>query len=181
MQKNILLIVGAVIILAIFITVFQSGVLKKETPPNEQGISDTNTPASSIIQSTYTHPSPKFSFEYPDGFSVGSFPEGEDSETILIHNKDGEHSVQILISPFDENIVLTKKRILEDAPDTEVNSEKEIAIGKNAKGLIFESTNSSGPTTEMWFVHNDHLYQISAPIGSKEMLNDIITTWQWNK
>ncbi len=181
MRKNILLIVGAVIILVIFVTVFQGRIFKKEMSPNEQEISDTNTSATSTIQSTYTHPSPKFSFEYPDGFSVGSFPEGQDSETILVHNANGENSMQILISAFDENIMLTKKRILKDAPDTEVRNEKEITIGKNAKGLAFEGTNSSGATSEVWFAYNNHLYQISAPKNSSEFLGSIIKTWVWNK
>lgn len=181
MQKNILLIVAAVAILVIFVAVFQGGTFKKETSSNKQGTNDTITPAAEVIQSTYTHPSPKFSFEYPQGFSVGSFPEGEDSETILVHGANGESSMQILISPFDEAIALTKKRILKDAPDMEVNNEKEITVGKDAKGLQFQSTNSSGPTAEVWFVHNKHLYQISAPKNSSEFLQAIIATWKWNK
>ncbi len=37
-----------------------------------------------------------------------------------------------------------------------------------------------GQTQEVWFVHNGFLYQITAPSGNQEILEEMINSWKLN-
>lgn len=123
----------------------------------------------------YTHPGYGFSFEYPDGWNVSSFAEGE-GETVLI-----QPGVQIYISIFDEEeTALTKERILADIPDLKIENDKQIKIANTIDALSFDSANQGGQNTkEVWFVYNRFLYQISAA-GNGGVLDKIINTFKFN-
>jgi len=144
---------------------------------------------------TYTHPGYGFSFDYPGGWNVSSFAEGE-GEVVLIQPVRSQPSgtaavppvaertsngLQIYISMFDEEETsLTKERILADIPDMLIENDKQIKIANAIDALSFDSANEAGDKTkEVWFVYNSFLYQITAAAGSEATLNTIIQTWSY--
>jgi len=135
----------------------------------------------------YTDLQYKFSFEYPKDFTVTKFQEGEYGETILVSRKaqdpstgSGQDSFQIFISPFDESGPLTKERVLQDLPDMIIENAEQRVLKNGAVGLIFFSEEQSiGVTREIWFIYNDHLYQISTYKELDGLVANIISTWRF--
>lgn len=133
----------------------------------------------------YNNSKYNFSFKYPEGFTVANFQEGEYGETILIrlaHSTDlRQVSFQIFISPFDEPGSLTKERILEDLPDMVVEDVQQRLLKNGVPGLIFFSQESSlGKTREVWFIHNEYLYQVSTYAELDGWLASILSTWRFH-
>ena len=117
-------------------------------------------------QDVYRHIEPNFSFNYPKGFKVGSFEEG-DGETVLVQSDASNKSYQsysnlafqIYISDFDEDITLTAQRINRICPN-KMDNAKSVSAG-NITGTAFLGADESlGQTYEVWLVYNKHLYQI---------------------
>ena len=117
-----------------------------------------------------------FSFQKPEGYTVGEFDQDEGKIILVQVSKtvfDTKNAMprgtldtgfQITITPFDEmDTVITKARINKDIPDMKVENSKEISItGKDTqgspmytKGLEFESNNATfgGASAEIWFVY----------------------------
>ena len=169
--------------------------------------SDTGATTENSGFKTFTHPGYGFSFDYPDSWNASSFSEG-DGETVLIQksqipnppeaeqarngasksqtnpnsqNSNDQNGLQIYISEFDEpETGLTRERILQDIPDLKIANEQAVKLS-GLDGLRFDSVNQSGQATkEIWLVHNGFLYQISAVVGSEEVLNKMIESWKFN-
>lgn len=133
----------------------------------------------------YKHTVLGFSFNYSKDYSISSFGNFFDSngETILLQNTGGVQGLQILVTPFDEDISLTAKRIKKDLPSLSVVNEKEIQIGGGdikVQAVTFESSNnlSTGKSIEGWFVYRKNLYQISSSEISKDLFEKVISTWK---
>ncbi|KND48322.1 MAG: hypothetical protein AB198_01220 [Parcubacteria bacterium C7867-003] len=79
----------------------------------------------------YKHSILGFSFEYGIDYNISSFGNYFDStgESILLQKENGEQGLQIVITPFDEDIVLTVKRIKADLPKLSVIDPKEVQMG----------------------------------------------------
>ena len=139
----------------------------------------------SLGQNKYTHTILGFSFLYSKGYTISSFGNYFDSvgETILVQKAGGSEGLQFLITPFDEDISLTAKRIKKDLPNLSVIDSKEIQIGQGGnkvQAVVFSSNNnlSTGKSVEGWFVYRKNLYQISGPENSKDLFDTIISTWK---
>ena len=129
----------------------------------------------------YTDSQYKFSFEYPKNFTATKFQEGEEGDTILVQEKESKKSFQIFISPFDEPGPLTKERILQDLPDLIINNPEQRVLKNGAVALIFFSEEESlGETREIWFIHNNHLYQVTTTKDLDSLVADIISTWRFH-
>jgi hypothetical protein len=94
----------------------------------------------------YKHSILGFSFEYTKEYSISSFGNYFDSngETILLQDKENTKGLQILITPFDENIDLTINRIKKDLPKLSVLDGNEQYIGNGSikvQVVIFKSNN----------------------------------------
>jgi len=126
---------------------------------------------------TFTHTALGFSFEYPEGYTVGNFAEGEDAEVVLLQ-KDNV-GFQLFISPFDENIALTPQRIKQDISDIEMQNEIVISVG-GSQGVVFSSEDDGEKSTEIWFVNANRLYQITTYPEFDLIMVDILETWRWN-
>lgn len=119
----------------------------------------------------------KFSFAYPEGFTVGEFPDEDDSETILVQKQN--IGFQLYISPFDENITITYDRIQADQPDLVISDPKQIGF-VGVSGVLFESENDSGEKTlEIWWVKDSHLYQITTYPEFRDTMVKILETWTY--
>ena len=130
----------------------------------------------------------KFSFAYPEDTTATHFKEGDEGETILVREKDGNNNspankkkeFQIFISAFDESSPLTKQRILKDVPDLKIENPQDLILNGNTPALMFFSDNPSiGSTREVWFVRNGELYQIATHAELDAWFAGIMSTWKF--
>jgi hypothetical protein len=127
---------------------------------------------------TFTHPTYKFSFLYPQDYKAGAFSQ-EDGEYILVQ-KEGERGVQIFVMPFDEPAEnLTAERLKQDIPDIVISNSQIIDLVKT-KGLYFQGEAGFGKTHEFWFVYQGKVFQLSAPLESGDLVETIISTLKFN-
>jgi len=127
---------------------------------------------------TFSHPVYRFSFNYPEGWSAESFLE-EEGEAVLVQSQNEESGIAVFVYPFDEAGPLTKKRILRDVPDMKMENETTLKIvGLDALGFD-NNQREFGPTKEVWFVYNGFLYEISAALGSGEVLYMMVESWKF--
>ena len=133
---------------------------------------------------TYTDTDYGFFFAAPQGYSANSFSDVEDTKTILLGNDINKSALQVFVSAFDEDIVLTVERISQEMSDLVVLDPQKISVS-DATGVSFRSTNAlDTESREVWFVYKGNLYQISAPINkqtSPELFDAIIKTWKWHR
>ncbi|MDO8594907.1 MAG: hypothetical protein Q7R93_05380 [bacterium] len=131
---------------------------------------------------TYKNAKYRFSFKYPEGYTVRSIPdEATGGDIVLVQDLAGKAGVQIALSPFDEpNAVLTPNRVEQEAGIT-VESPQDVLIGKSGKGLAFIGHGTDfGTSREVWFVFGTTLYQMSTYIEWDELLKNVLSTWQFN-
>lgn len=136
----------------------------------------------------YKHGLLGFGFKYPNEYTISSFGNFYDSngETVLLQNEDKSRGLQVLITPFDEDIALTLKRIKKDLPSLSVLEGVETEIGAGEKKVVvvtFKSTNNltNGKSLEAWFVYRNNLYQVSGLEASKELFDELIKTWTFEE
>ncbi len=129
----------------------------------------------------YVNSSYGFSLIHPKNMSATTLDE-EDGETILIQEKEGTKSFQIFIMPWDEPeyTVITPKRIKQDLLDFVVDDPKEAVLADGTHALLFWSKeDGSGKTREVWIIHGEYLYQISALADLDSLLARIMGTWKF--
>jgi hypothetical protein len=131
------------------------------------------------------------SFDYVAGYTLSTFGNYYDStgQTILLQkNADGgtEQGLQVLVTPFDEDISLTAARIKKDLPAVAMSNVSETTLdaeGGKVAAVVFDSANASsmGQSHEAWFVWNGNLYQISAPQDSAGLFEKVKNTWRFQQ
>lgn len=146
------------------------------TSPSDTSISPSVVTTSGQL---YTNKDFGFSFIQPAGYTVGSFDQG-DSTVILVQDANKKNGVQILVSPFDEDIVLSTDRIKKDLPNITLNEVGSVRVGNAVIAVSFTSNFSTFgvPSRNVWFVYKKHLYQISAPTVSRDTLLTLVSTWR---
>lgn len=118
-----------------------------------------------------------FRVNLPQSAQATFLDEG-DIRTILL--KGGGYDMQIYVTPFDENIVVTPERIKQDIPDMKIESPEYVMVGGQTKALAFISTNEQGQKfREIWFVKDFHLYQILSQANSDSVTGRIMQSWKW--
>lgn len=130
----------------------------------------------------YVHPRLGFSFEKPQGYTVGSIGGADGAETLVVQPTSGDvhKAFQIYISPLDTPISLTPEFIQKELPGTAVNNAKKITLDGNS-GIMFGSNNDSfsGKSYEIWFTGKGQLYQVSSYGDFAGQLQQIIGTWKF--
>ncbi len=146
-----------------------------------------------------------FSFDKPEGFTVGALHE-DAGDSILVQPsapavtasssaavQDPAHSgFQIYISALDAPMELTPDLIKTEIPGISVNNAERINLDGKGKGMMFYSNSDSfgGKSFEIWFVvspdktnptnKTDLLYQITSYASFAPQLQKIIGTWKFN-
>ena len=119
-----------------------------------------------------------FFVDYPEGFTVNNTEE-ENVKVLVFSKKDSEESFQIFIMPYDEPGPITPERILIDQPDI-VMKDPQIVLIAGEEALVFFSTDPDiGDVREVWFVHQDHLYQASTYAKYDELLAKVMRTFRF--
>src|SRR3989338_5175809 len=126
MQNSKKIILAAVVVILIILGLWSW--MKSPAPTSEVSVSDTQMPddvqVSGANSQIYSDASAKFNFQYPKDYSIKEIPsaEGGETRTLLLSKVGGSSSIQIAISPFDEDIVLTAERIKADVPELEMQN-----------------------------------------------------------
>lgn len=183
----IVVLVGAALFLLRTPAVAPSGATAGVSPQGDSpalGAGQSITELSPVTKK-YTHALIGFSFTYPSVFTVSSFGSVYDSsgETILLQNDGGKKGLQVLITPFDEDTVLTAVRIHRDIPGmvmSNVSPRTLGAPGRSAQAIVFTSNNSlMGESREAWFVREKRLYQVSAAVDIGDTFMSVLDSWQF--
>jgi hypothetical protein len=136
-----------------------------------------------LLIKPYSNDQFKFSLSMPGNFEARQLADdGSGASTILLESTDRADGVQIIVSPFDEEMSqLTKERIQQDVPDLTITDPQPVEIGANNTGLAFKSDNEAfdGASREVWFVFRGHLYQISTYDRLDPLLKKIFSTWKF--
>lgn len=126
------------------------------TPQNKQ-------PAEELSK-TYADPKGRFTFRYPESFTVGMFGEGEEGDVVLAQDAEKKRGLQIYVLLFDEPGPITPKRIKRDLPDLAIEQPQNVVLKNGTSALAFLSMDSAfGRSQEVWFIFGGYLYQLSAP------------------
>ncbi len=177
-------------------------------PASGSGAPSAN-PAPSPNNPAPSNPRPKLSktyynkelgiyFNYPEGFNVSGFAEGDAGYTILAQKPNAKESFQIFVSDFDEPGPITPERVKKDVPDMVIEDPKQVLIGmfstssnnnnfsssgveKLPSGKIpalifFGKSESLGRTREVWFVHSGKLYQLTTYADLDSLIGPILET-----
>lgn len=124
-----------------------------------------------------------FSFEHDPSVTADEQENDGNGDLIIIHNPKNDSGFQIYITLFDEDgSVLTEERLKQDIPDLIISEAKKIAVGGNAQGLEFVSEDNGEKKQEAWFVsggENKYLYQLTAPLKSKDFLKAVLASWKF--
>lgn len=136
-----------------------------------------------LLTKDYKNDAFKFSLQMPGNFTTRELaPDDSGATTLLIESTDRADGVQIIVSPFDEDVrALTKERIQQDVPDMQIMDPQAVEIGENYTGLAFKSDNEAfdGASREVWFVFRGNLYQISTYDRLDPLLKKIFSTWRF--
>ena len=129
---------------------------------------------------SYSNDQYKFSLDMPDTFAARQLPADDSgATTILMESTDRADGVQVIVSPFSEDLhALTEARIHQDVPDMTISEPQPVEIGANYTGLAFKSDNDAfnGASREVWFVFRGNLYQISTYDRLDTLLKHIFAT-----
>lgn len=111
----------------------------------------------------FTHEKLGFSLTYPATHQVKRFEEGGGAETIVFQKPSEKHGFQIFITPYDKETI-TRTRLEKDVPSGVIKERTQVMIGENSdiRAAAFLSKNDIiGKTREVWFIKNDHLFEVT--------------------
>ena len=192
-MKKIIGITGAAVVLLLISLFFASGgpdatpggsSSEPLTIEEQQELDEQKAAVSPAArEGRYTHPGIGFSFEKPAGYSIGTVPGADGSQTLIVQPAAGDlrRAFQISINSTDEAIELTPNLIKTELPGTSVNNVQAILLDGTAKGIMFASNNEAfgGKSYEIWFSTKTHIYQVTSYGEFAAELQRIIGTWKF--
>ena len=147
---------------------------------SETSSSTIAAPARSDLTETYTHPTHRFSFKYPAGFTVRTTTD-ETGELLVVQNAKSE-GFQMHIQQMDEDITnITPELIKRDLPDIAINNPQEVILDGSGRGTAFLSDDPAfdGKSREVWFARNRVFYQITTYSKYDSLLKAVLETWEF--
>lgn len=201
MAKKLIIIVGFVVLAGLIYVVFTNNKTNPAGAPVEDSVAMTSEEQAAAAAETvaqqaavssvkeavrYSHKAPDFSFDKPEGYTVGALPGEDGGQTLVVQKSVGSGTsysgFQIVITPLDEPMTLTPDLIKSDLPGTSVSGAQKISLDGKGNGMMFSSNNESfgGKSFEIWFATPTHLYQITSYAGFAPELQKIIGTWKFN-
>ena len=125
-----------------------------------------------------------FSLVVPAGYKVAeygaSFEGSEDARVVVITGEDSRSGFQIMISNY-EGDKLDLPTIQAELPEMTINKAVNATIGKEARGVAFESNNSSfdGSSFEIWFARAGKLYQASSYLDQRRFVESVFQSFSF--
>ena len=147
----------------------------------------TQSPRNDDDRDRFTNSMYHFSFAKPKGYHVAELEQDNHHVVVVETSPPGAEGFQILISPFDEaDAGITADRVRSET-GMEVTEPHSVILNGLDSGseagmttaLGFDSNNEvfGGQSTEIWFVHAGHLYQVSGYRDAKAAMEEVIKTW----
>ncbi len=156
-------------------------------PASTQTKSDTPEPAIDRLRSGSAEPVAKdvarykndyygFAVSYPMELTQKEFSEGGDGMTVAFQKPNEEKGFQIFIIPYAEKQI-SQERIRADLAGAPLKNLKNIVLPGNIQAVHFESVAPLiGESTEVWFIHNGYLFEITTYRALDSWLAGILGT-----
>jgi hypothetical protein len=135
-------------------------------------------PAGSLeYRNTHYH----FAFFYPDSYKMKTYDEGNGATTVtVIDGTDSDGTgFQIFVSPYGQRQV-SAAVFKADEPSGVIKDRTNIIIAGDTQATKFFGENSiMGNTSEVWFVKNGYLYEVTTYKEYDAWLSQIMQTWRF--
>jgi hypothetical protein len=196
-MKKIIILIGIVFVLVVIYGVAMDKMKERPSDDVDSGEltalstaeelkeiqQDRDAIVSAIAAVRYRHPRLGFSFEKPEGYTVGLLKGDDGSETLIVQpaNGNAKQGFQIFMSPVDSALSITPQLVQKELPGTAVIKPLSIELD-GRKGMMFESNNDAfnGRSYEIWFSDTKTVYQVTSYAEFASELQRIIGTWRFN-
>ena len=119
-----------------------------------------------------------FSLFYPEAMKVKEFKESSGASTITFEDVKNSQGFQIFVMPYNEAQV-SEARFAKDLPSG-VRLDLNTIVVDGATGAAFYSRDALlGETREIWFIHNNYLFELTTLKPLENLLSEIVGTWEF--
>jgi len=122
-----------------------------------------------------------FSLRLPEGYATSVFSEGE-GQTVLVRNADGATIGQLHVSTTELEENLRPERVQSDLKDVPLFDMQTFSVATKppVEGVVFSFEDAlSRTSTEIWFTHDNVLYQFTVAVGQEAVVRGIIGSILW--
>lgn len=126
----------------------------------------------------YTNSYHKFSLVYPRELQVQEYVEDNGTRTILFETTTHEQGFQIYITPY-AGANVTREQFLKDQPSGVYKDPTNISVDGVPAIMFYGDSGLTGPTREIWFIHNGFLYEVTTYKELDAWLAEIMKTWNF--
>lgn len=122
-----------------------------------------------------------FSFAYPEDYTLSAIPDADDTFVILVQNPNGREGFQVYAAPYDEPWPITPERIHRDLPGLRIEDSQYVVIGDGALDalIFFGESEEFGETREVWFIHEEVLYQVTTHADLDQFIGPVMESWRF--
>jgi hypothetical protein len=119
-----------------------------------------------------------FSIFYPGQFEPREFIEHGPELTVLFQSGEGEPGFQIYLAPISEDQI-SPERFQRDMPSGIMQEPRDLMVD-GAKAVTFYGFDAKvGKTSEVWFIKDHILFEVSTYKELSGWLSDIMQTWRF--
>jgi hypothetical protein len=118
----------------------------------------------------------RFALFYPEAMTVQSYSEGGSAMTFTF--TEAGKAFQVFVVRYREPQV-TEERFRMDNPSGVQKDLKNVTIDGVSAAAFYSENAAVGETAEVWFVHGDYLYEVTAPKALAGRLSDIMQSWMF--
>jgi hypothetical protein len=119
-----------------------------------------------------------FSLDYPNNLKVQEYQEQDGGFTVVFQDPTTNEGFEVYAIPYDEPQI-DKARFKLDEPSGVVNDPTKVTID-GVQAIMFYGNNPEiGDTREVWFAHNQVLYEVTTYKALASWLTPILQTWNF--
>lgn len=118
-----------------------------------------------------------FSLHYPDAYFPQEVRETAISSSVVFTPLGGGTGMQVFVV-YHPQETIDEERFRLDVPSGVRSNEQAVTLA-GVSAVQFESEHPAGSMLEVWAIHNNYLYEITVPKLHSNVLNEIITSWQF--
>ncbi len=129
----------------------------------------------------YSNSAYGLSLQYPAELALQEFDNGSGAMTAVFQKEGEEKGFQIFIVPYTETTI-TRERIKADLAGAPMEKAVQIVLPGGIQAVHFEShAPIIGDSSEVWFIHNGYLYEVTTYRALDTWLAGILGTLQFTK
>lgn len=137
------------------------------------------------VETRYIDDGLGFSFNVPDGFTVGAAKTNvPGAEAVTAENNAGD-KLLIIVRPISGSLPsLRVPDVQAISPGIAVEDSAPISVGKGIEGLAFDAADpqwNGADCAELWFSLGGYLFQVSAPRADANLLLFVWQSWKFPK